>query len=145
MVIEAKCSECGTRYDSNSIVCCPNCHGVTIVNKNSYKEKALNPLDIQIQGTHYKSYKIQPTEYNQLNKIPWCEANVIKYVTRHRDKNGLEDLKKAKHYIDILITLEYGEVQMERLLVFIVSAIIGSTLGWISAPYVVPYIFRFFN
>lgn len=61
----------------------------------------------QIGGDHYKGYKIQPVEFIHANKIPFLEANVIKYVMRHKDKNGLEDLHKAKHYIDLLIQLEY--------------------------------------
>lgn len=68
-----------------------------------------NPLDVQQGGSHYKNMEIQPIVFNQLNKIPWCEANIIKYVCRHSAKNGLEDLLKAKHYIDVLISLEYGE------------------------------------
>ena len=40
------------------------------------------------------------------NNIPFCEANAIKYLCRWRSKNGIEDLKKARHYIDLLIELE---------------------------------------
>lgn len=63
---------------------------------------------VQVGGGHYKSMVIQPVEFCQKNRLPYCEANAIKYLCRHRDKNGLEDLKKAKHYIDLLIELEYG-------------------------------------
>ena len=66
-------------------------------------------LDVQVGGSHYKKFKIQPTEFLQANQIPHCEANVIKYVCRHKDKGGIQDLKKAKHYIDLLIQIEYGE------------------------------------
>ena len=57
-------------------------------------------------GEHYRKQKIQPILYIEANGIPFHEANVIKYVTRWRDKNGLEDLKKARFYIDRLIELE---------------------------------------
>ncbi len=63
-------------------------------------------LEVQISGDHYKKYPIQPVEYIHKNKIPFIEGNIIKYVTRHRDKNGVEDLKKARHFIDLLIELE---------------------------------------
>ena len=63
--------------------------------------------NIQIGGDHYKKLKIQPTEFIHANEIPFIEGNIIKYVIRHRDKNGIEDLKKAKHYIDLLIKFEY--------------------------------------
>jgi len=65
-------------------------------------------LNEQVGGEHYKQFKIQPAEFCHVNKITYCESNVIKYVCRHRQKNGEEDLKKAKHYIDILLELEYG-------------------------------------
>ena len=68
-----------------------------------------NPLEVQVGGDHYKSYKIQPLEFIFKNNIPYIEANIIKYVCRFRHKNKVEDLKKAKHYIDLLIELEYGE------------------------------------
>lgn len=72
-------------------------------------EKKETALDTQVGGSHYKNWKIQPIEFLQTNKVPPCEANVIKYICRHREKNGLEDLKKAKHYIDLLISLEYTD------------------------------------
>jgi hypothetical protein len=64
-------------------------------------------LDTQVGGGHYKEMKIQPVEFIHANGIPYLEGNVIKYVCRHRNKNGLEDLLKAKHYIDLLIAMEY--------------------------------------
>lgn len=68
----------------------------------------MSAKDTQIGGDHYKKYKIQPTEFIHANGIPFIEGNIIKYVIRHRDKNGLKDLEKAKHYIELLIELEYG-------------------------------------
>ncbi len=64
------------------------------------------PLDHQVGGDHYKKFKIQPIEFITLNQIPYIEANVIKYICRWKDKNGIEDLKKARHYLDILIEQE---------------------------------------
>ena len=66
-----------------------------------------NALDRQVGGSHYKDLKIQPVEFIHANNIQFCEANAIKYLCRHRAKNGLQDLEKAKHYIDLLIKLEY--------------------------------------
>ena len=66
-------------------------------------------LDIQIGGDHYKKMKIQPIEFIYENQIPYIESNVIKYICRHRYKNGLQDLEKAKHYIDLLIEKEYAK------------------------------------
>ena len=67
-----------------------------------------NPLQSQVGGTHYKDLKIQPIEFIHANNIPFCEANAIKYLCRWRQKNGRQDLEKARHYIDLLIKLEYG-------------------------------------
>lgn len=63
-------------------------------------------LDMQVGGDHYKKLKIQPVEYIVANNIGYLEGNVIKYITRWRDKGGVRDLEKAKHYIEMLIELQ---------------------------------------
>jgi hypothetical protein len=68
----------------------------------------MSALDIQVSGQHYKNYIIQPVEFIVKNDIAFLEANVIKYVCRHRAKNGLEDLEKAEHYIQLAKELYYG-------------------------------------
>lgn len=70
-----------------------------------------NALKSQVGGSHYKDMKIQPIVFCQENKLGACESSIIKYVCRHRSKNGLEDLRKARHFIDILISLEYTETK----------------------------------
>lgn len=67
------------------------------------EEEDTKPTDTQVGGTHYKKYKIQPIEYTLGNNLNFCQGNIIKYVTRYKDKNGIQDLEKAKHYIDFLI------------------------------------------
>ena len=64
------------------------------------------PLATQVGGDHYVHMAIQPVEFIHANNIPFIEGNVIKYVTRWRQKNGLKDLEKAKHYLELLIELE---------------------------------------
>ena len=63
----------------------------------------LKATDTQIGGDHYKTMPIQPIEFIVKNKIPYREANVIKYVCRHESKNGKEDIKKAIHYLEMLL------------------------------------------
>lgn len=63
-------------------------------------------LKKQVAGEHYKKLHIQPVEYVYHNDIGFFEGNVIKYVTRWRDKGGIADLEKAKHYIEMLIEFE---------------------------------------
>jgi hypothetical protein len=65
-----------------------------------------NPLDVQVGGGHYKDLKIQPIEYIHANSLGYCEANVVKYISRWKSKGGLQDLEKVKHYVDLLIKLE---------------------------------------
>lgn len=65
-----------------------------------------NPLDVQIAGDHYKKLAIQPVEYIHANGLPFIEGCVVKYVTRWRAKDGLRDLEKARHFLDLLIELE---------------------------------------
>jgi hypothetical protein len=60
-------------------------------------------LNRQEGGSHYKKLAIQPFEYIVKNGIGFAEGNVIKYVTRWKDKGGIEDLKKARHFLDLLI------------------------------------------
>ena len=66
-------------------------------------------LDIQEGGQHYKKYEIQPIEFVVRNNIPVLEANALKYVVRHADKNGMQDLLKARHYLELMAEMYYGE------------------------------------
>jgi hypothetical protein len=63
-------------------------------------------LDVQVAGNHYKKLKIQPVEYIHGNGIPFIEGCIIKYASRWRDKGGIKDLEKIKHFVDLLIELE---------------------------------------
>ncbi|SDS25502.1 Protein of unknwon function [Halopseudomonas litoralis] len=73
--------------------------------------KPVSALEQQPGGSHYKGRAIQPIQYIHANNLGFCEGNVVKYVTRWREKGGLEDLRKAQHYIDLLIDLERLELQ----------------------------------
>lgn len=90
-------------------------HGVEVISTSSpveikgLDENIISSLKKQYGGNHYKSLAIEPVEYAYKNNLDFFQGNVVKYITRFRDKNGLEDLKKAKHYIDLLIQFEYGE------------------------------------
>ena len=78
--------------------------------------------DRRIPKDHYKNLKIQPTEFIHENNIPFIEGNVIKYVCRHRNKNGKEDLLKAIDYLNKLIELEYPEIPFHT--------VVENTLKW---------------
>ena len=66
----------------------------------------MKTLETQIGGNHYKDMNIQPLEFIMANNLPYCEANIIKYICRYKSKNGIQDLNKARHYLDILIEHE---------------------------------------
>jgi hypothetical protein len=68
-------------------------------------------LDRQESGNHYKDKGIQPIVYIHANNLGFCEGNVVKYVTRWKDKGGEADLRKAIHYLELLIQLETKQSQ----------------------------------
>lgn len=65
----------------------------------------------QVGGNHYSKLKIQPVEYIHANEIPFIEGSIIKYATRWREKGGVDDLRKIKHFVDLLIELEAGNAK----------------------------------
>lgn len=65
-------------------------------------EKQMKAKDIQVGGSHY-DMPIQPIDFITKNKLGFIEGNIIKYVVRHDKKNGLEDLQKAMHYLQMLM------------------------------------------
>ena len=66
----------------------------------------MSALQQQVGGDHYRAKGIQPIEYIHANNLGFCEGNVVKYVTRWREKGGEADLRKAIHYLELLIQLE---------------------------------------
>ena len=68
-----------------------------------------NPYDKQIGGTHYQKFKIQPSKFVIENELLYPEGCVIKYILRHRLKGKKEDLKKAIHFIEMIIERDYSE------------------------------------
>ena len=62
----------------------------------------------QIGGAHYKDMVVQPSEFINKNKLLFAEGNAIKYICGHASKGEVQDLEKAKHYIDMIIERDYG-------------------------------------
>jgi len=77
--------------------------------KTDLKKQAMRATLKQVGGNHYKDCKIQPIEYITANNLTYAEGNIIKYVTRSRRKGGKNDLLKAKHYIEMIIEMEYKD------------------------------------
>lgn len=68
-----------------------------------------SPSQSQIGGGHYKDMPIQPAEFCQKNNLNFCESAVIKYICRHKNKNGAEDIEKAIHFLHLLLEWEYNK------------------------------------
>lgn len=89
----------------------PTIEDNTISKEQLYKHMenvTKNAFDIQIGGNHYKDHAIQPLAFIEANNLSFAEGCVIKYLLRHKQKGGVEDLKKARHYIDLIIATQYG-------------------------------------
>lgn len=71
-----------------------------------YVQEAPEPLKKQVGGNHYKKMKIQPAEYIHANNIGFLEGEAISYISRWKDKNGIQDIEKAIHVLQILVQLE---------------------------------------
>lgn len=74
----------------------------------------VSALDKQVGGNHYKQFPIQPVEFINANNLSYMQGNVIKYVARYPFKNGIVDLEKAKHYIEMLIEFERNKQLTEE-------------------------------
>ena len=74
----------------------------------------MSALDVQVAGDHYKGKAIQPIEYIHANNLNFSEGSIVKYITRWREKGGIKDLEKIKHYVDLLIEMEkkYGDLKV---------------------------------
>ena len=77
--------------------------------KTDLKKEAMRATLKQVGGNHYKDCKIQPIEYITANNLTYAEGNIIKYFTRSRRNGGKNDLLKAKHYIEIILEMEYKD------------------------------------
>ena len=82
---------------------------LTLVKNEVLETQAYNPLVAQEGGGHYKDRGIQPLEYTMKNNLSFCEGNVVKYISRYKSKNGIEDLAKVIHYALLASYEEYGE------------------------------------
>lgn len=63
----------------------------------------------QVGGTHYREKAIQPWDFITANGMGYLAGNVVKYISRYQDKNGIQDLEKARHYLDKLIEVEMAK------------------------------------
>jgi len=74
----------------------------------------MSSLDVQVDGNHYKKYKIQPAQYSHANNLDWYQGEIVKYITRFRDKGRKKDLEKIIHLVQVLIELEYPPTGIDQ-------------------------------
>ena len=78
-----------------------------MTNKEIFKKATYDSLDKQVGGKHYKDMKIQPAEFINENKLLFAEGNAIKYICRHSIKGKEEDVRKAIHYLEMVLERDY--------------------------------------
>ena len=79
-----------------------------MTHKDMFKESTYDSLEKQIGGKHYKNMKIQPAHFVNENKLLFAEGNAIKYICRHSVKGKDEDIKKAIHYLEMILERDYS-------------------------------------
>ena len=78
-----------------------------MTNKDMFKSTIYNSLEDQVGGKHYRKMKIQPAEFINENKLLFAEGNAIKYICRHSSKGKAQDIKKAIHYLQMILERDY--------------------------------------
>ena len=79
-----------------------------MTNKEIFKGVTYESLEKQVGGKHYAKMKIQPAEFIHENKLLFAEGNAIKYICRHSVKGKEEDIKKAIHYLEMILERDYS-------------------------------------
>ena len=79
-----------------------------MTNKELFKSTTYDSLEDQVGGKHYRDMKIQPAEFINENKLLFAEGNAIKYICRHSVKGKEEDIKKAIHYLEMILERDYN-------------------------------------
>ena len=118
---------------------------IKLINKMEEEEKEKSALDEHVGGDHYKKLGIQPVELIKVINANFFQGNVIKYVTRYKDKNGIKDLEKARHYLELMRELKPQtdtKLSQEYLLEAIADYSIGNNLGDFERDIILSIIYK---
>lgn len=110
-LVELKGCECGYHIGDLKLVT----KETNTSQNESVKKTLYSPLTVQQAGDHYKKKGIQPIEYGLVNNLSFPQVNIVKYITRYEDKNGLDDLAKSIHYHFFEALRVYGEEGSDEL------------------------------
>lgn len=89
----------------------------------------MSALNTQAGGDHYKDCAIQPIQYIHANGLDFFQGNIVKYATRHKAKNGAEDLRKVIHYAQLALELQYGIKPTDELADMTRAGLLPSIVG----------------
>jgi len=78
-----------------------------MTHKDDFKGVTYDSLEKQIGGKHYKNFRIQPAQFINENKLLFAEGNAIKYICRHSIKGKEQDIRKAMHYLEMILERDY--------------------------------------
>ena len=109
------------------------------------EEKEKSALDEQVGGDHYKKLGIQPVELIKVINANYFQGNVIKYITRYKDKNGIKDLEKARHYLELMRELKPQtdtKLSQEYLLEAVANYSTGNNLGDFERDIILSIIYK---
>ena len=79
-----------------------------MTDKEMFKSTTYNSLEEQVGGKDYRNMKIQPAEFINENKLLFAEGNAIKYICRHSVKGKEQDIRKAIHYLEMILERDYS-------------------------------------
>jgi len=98
---------------------------------SAFDEIEEDPLSIQVGGDHYKGWGIQPVEFTETNNLTFSEGNIVKYITRHKSKNGVQDVEKVVHYVDFVKKYRNSSTQ-RTLSISAIDFIASNSLGFLE-------------
>jgi len=88
---------------------CERCGGGGQLGGCSYCGREDNAFGTQVGGDHYREQSIQPIQFIVSNDLDWFQGNIVKYTVRHKYKGGASDLKKAIHYLQLALEMQYPD------------------------------------
>ena len=93
----------------------------------------IDPMKRQVGANHYRNLAIQPTEFCQRNGLDFCIGSILKYLTRYRAKNGIEDLSKARHFVEIREAFPWHIESPRRIEITMVEYVTRNNIGFPDA------------
>lgn len=130
LLLSHSLSGTGKPYPKPKCTCAFPCGGTTAGCPSAPEAPKASALDVQVGGNHYSKLAIQPMEFAMTQMYDFAAASILKYVTRHRSKNGAEDIRKALHIMELRAEIARKH-QLQPLLDSVVAVRKVSGLEWV--------------